>query len=284
MLVVNAHTVGVTTAIVRSGIVLLHRSVELTEFASPTPANMPAALFQPSPKGEALLPLVDPDATQAEWAAQEPLPQFGRNPYTDQVTSEEAAQNEDGFTGSQAPASPRTETRGVTNGGRASHGAGQIDMYAAEESLSRLPYASAMLQQELDAQLHNSPYLAPSAEDTLSRSGARESLEAMSSPGPEPDVPVHTLAPDAREEEIARAVSVAIAFFEDTLAAAPPVVLSAGPVGAEALGRTLRHQGLLQESTVQVRELVDNSALAATATTSQVPRSWLAGVTGALKS
>ncbi len=40
-LVVNAHSSGVTTAIVRAGILLLHRSIELAEPAPAVPANLP---------------------------------------------------------------------------------------------------------------------------------------------------------------------------------------------------------------------------------------------------
>ena len=85
-------------------------------------------------------------------------------------------------------------------------------------------------------------------------------------------------------EETARAVSVAIAYFEDTLSAAPEILLSAGPLGAEGLDRILREQGLAQEDGLRVRELLEASALAPSATTAQVPRGWLPGVAGALRS
>ena len=98
------------------------------------------------------------------------------------------------------------------------------------------------------------------------------------------DPRIHELAPEAQAEEIGRAISVAMAFFEDNLATLPETLLSAGPYGADALNRTLREQGIALEDGIRVRELVEPSALAPTAVTTQVPRSWLAGVAGALNS
>jgi type IV pilus assembly protein PilM len=81
--------------------------------------------------------------------------------------------------------------------------------------------------------------------------------------------------------EIAQSVSVAAAYFEDTLAKSPDIVLSAGPLGSERLARMLREAGVGPEDGLTVRELVDSSALLADATS--VPRSWLSSVTGALR-
>src|ERR1700761_6214666 len=77
-LLINAHPVGVTTAIVRSGILMLHRSVDLQPSVAGTPANFPAAMFESN--GHAL-PLVDADDSATEWSAQEALPEHGRSPY-----------------------------------------------------------------------------------------------------------------------------------------------------------------------------------------------------------
>ena len=284
-ILVNAHALGVTTAIVRAGIVLLHRSVELAELASGTPATLPAALFEPSTPGGSLLPLVDRDNSQAEWAAQEPLPEYGRNPYADRLSTEEVTQGQDAITGYQAPPP-------VLNSGRASQPdafaprtAGGLDMYASESApVSRSPYASPTLQQELDAQFHNSPYIAPSAQEALYGPESSGDFRHLADLAAEPEVPVHSLAPDLTAEETAQAISVAVAFFEDNLAVAPEVLLSAGPLGADNLNRILHEQGIAQQGGIRVRELVDASAIAPTAVTAQIPRSWLAGVTGALKS
>jgi len=80
--------------------------------------------------------------------------------------------------------------------------------------------------------------------------------------------------------EIAQAVSVASAYFEDTLASAPQTIFSAGTMGAEALRAVLEENGF---EGADVREIVGPEALAAGATTTRVSRSWLAGVRGALK-
>ena len=72
-LVVNAHPLGVTTAIVRAGIVLLHRAIELADSPEPTPANLPAALFEPSaavPANGNLMSLEAPGLQEREWPPQ----------------------------------------------------------------------------------------------------------------------------------------------------------------------------------------------------------------------
>ena len=78
-----------------------------------------------------------------------------------------------------------------------------------------------------------------------------------------------------------QAVSVAAAYFEDTLGMAPGMMLSAGTMGAEPLGRVLANT---EFEGIAVREMVSPAAIEASATTSGVPRSWMAGVRGALKS
>jgi len=84
-------------------------------------------------------------------------------------------------------------------------------------------------------------------------------------------------------EEIAQAVNVAAAYFEDTLAEPPQQILSAGPLGAENLSRILAATGVARADGLRVRELVDSNDLLASAVTASVPRSWLSGVMGALR-
>lgn len=169
MLLVNANTLGVTTAIVQKGLLMLHRSVDLQEHEP----HLAGVVTAPS------LPLVDVHATQAEWAAQEPLPEH-----------------------------PREEP-----------------IPAPASDLQRVPLSA----------------------------------------------------------EIAQAVSVAAAYFEDTLAMSPSWVLSAGPLGADKLGRILRDEGVGPEDGLTVRELVESSALLSEAVSSSVPRAWLSSVMGALR-
>jgi type IV pilus assembly protein PilM len=79
-----------------------------------------------------------------------------------------------------------------------------------------------------------------------------------------------------------QALSVAAAYFEDTLQMAPGVVLAAGSIGADALGALLRDAGF-GEAEMRVREMVEPSMLTGGAVTSRVPRGWMAGVRGALR-
>jgi type IV pilus assembly protein PilM len=88
---------------------------------------------------------------------------------------------------------------------------------------------------------------------------------------------------EAPSNEVAQAVSVAAAYFEDTLETSPSVVLAAGPLGAEAL------MSLLDEASVApiaVQEMVDRHMLgpgvASAGMPGGVPLGWLAGVRGAL--
>ena len=80
--------------------------------------------------------------------------------------------------------------------------------------------------------------------------------------------------------EVVQAISVAAAYFEDTLRIAPETVLSAGTLGAEALAAMMQERGL---EGLRVREMVDAGVLSAAAATASVPRGWLAGVRGALR-
>jgi type IV pilus assembly protein PilM len=80
--------------------------------------------------------------------------------------------------------------------------------------------------------------------------------------------------------EVAQAVSVAAAYFEDSLQRPPDQLVVAGPLGADSLA------GMMEESGVEglrVREMVDAGMLGLGGATSRVPRGWLAGVRGALR-
>jgi type IV pilus assembly protein PilM len=87
----------------------------------------------------------------------------------------------------------------------------------------------------------------------------------------------------AATSEVAQAVSVAAAYFEDTLETAPAVVLAAGTLGADALTEVL---DAAEVGPVAVQEVVSSEMLGAGATSAGtpggVPLGWLAGVRGAL--
>ena len=83
--------------------------------------------------------------------------------------------------------------------------------------------------------------------------------------------------------ELAQAVSVAIAYFEDTIQTYPDALLAAGTLTAEALQAMLAHAGI---SGVPVRDLVDPSMLSAASGTpapaNRFSLGWFAGLRGAL--
>ncbi len=94
----------------------------------------------------------------------------------------------------------------------------------------------------------------------------------------------HTI--HAAGSEVAQAVSVAAAYFEDTLEVTPETAFAAGTMGAEGLADLLAEEGV---GPLAVREVVEGSmltesGLAASSATraSGVPLGWLAGVRGAL--
>ncbi len=76
--------------------------------------------------------------------------------------------------------------------------------------------------------------------------------------------------------ELQRAVAVAAAYYEDSLAVPPESVLTAGSMSAHRIGVLLEGSGL------RTRELLQNDDLLATATT-PVPHGLLAGLRGALR-
>ncbi len=173
-LVVNAGPNGVTTAIVKGGILLLHRSVDMAGDAAVERA--------------ATVSLVDRENSAQEWAQQEPV----------------------------GPG-------------------GGYDRFEAEAAMQT---------------------------QVLEKAEIRE------------------MAAGAATREVTQAVSVAAAYFEDTLQVAPEVALSAGTMGAEMLATILQESGL---EGLRVREMVDAGMLEAGAVTASVSRGWLAGVRGALK-
>lgn len=79
----------------------------------------------------------------------------------------------------------------------------------------------------------------------------------------------------SREDELRHAVSVSVAYFEDTLSSVPDAVFYAGPGGAPELTRVLELEQF------RVRDLV-SAATAGNGNT--VPKGLMAGVSGALAS
>jgi len=86
---------------------------------------------------------------------------------------------------------------------------------------------------------------------------------------------------EAASYEVTQAISVAVAYFEDTLRVSPESLLAAGTMGSERLAAMMQANGL---DGFRVQEMVDPGMMEAGAATSAVSRGWLAGVRGALKS
>lgn len=101
-------------------------------------------------------------------------------------------------------------------------------------------------------------------------------------------VSAEELAEQGYLREVTQAVSVAAAYFEDTLEKSPDVVLSAGSVSAQSLGAMLAEAGFAEMmdagSRIKVLEVVPDDSLVGQAVSSVVPKGWLAGVRGALRS
>ena len=75
-------------------------------------------------------------------------------------------------------------------------------------------------------------------------------------------------------------MSVAAAYFEDSLQRPPDQLPVAGTLGAELLSAMMEESGL---EGLRVREMVEPGMIEPGAVTASVPRGWLAGVRGALR-
>jgi type IV pilus assembly protein PilM len=84
----------------------------------------------------------------------------------------------------------------------------------------------------------------------------------------------------AAAREVAQAVSVAVAYFEDSLQHPPDQMLVAGTLGTGSLAAMMEESGL---EGLRVREMVEPGMIEPGAVTANVPRGWLAGVRGALR-
>src|SRR5215469_3965282 len=106
---------------------------------------------------------------------------------------------------------------------------------------------------------------------------------AVSGVDPESPAQLQQLSVAEITHGIAQAITVAVAYFEDTLSATPSTILSAGSLSADALRHVLNGNGYNEAEAVRVRELIDASAFSAGAVTGSIPRGSLAGVAGALR-
>jgi type IV pilus assembly protein PilM len=84
----------------------------------------------------------------------------------------------------------------------------------------------------------------------------------------------------AAAREVVQAVSVAAAYFEDSLQRPPDQLLVAGTLGTGTLAAMMEESGL---EGLRVREMVEAGMIEPGAVTASVPRGWLASVRGALR-
>ena len=91
------------------------------------------------------------------------------------------------------------------------------------------------------------------------------------------------LAPDVDNpsRDLAESISVASAYFEDTLATPPQALLTAGITSAQAIVAMLEQHGM---DAMHTRELLGSEALGPGAASATISHGWLAGVRGALRS
>ena len=133
------------------------------------------------------------------------------------------------------------------------------------------------------AEVKEEPVRDHPADTSISAIAARMAAANTQLPPVEPTPVVESKPADIQASDVAQAVSVAMAYYEDTLETAPAVVFSAGTLGAPTLTALLDQAYV---SPVAVQEMVDRQSLAPGASTagspSGIPLGWLAGVRGAL--
>ncbi len=232
---VNAGPQAVTTAIVSGGMLLLHRSVDMSgnlQVGILAEATVSMTDAQQETVTVPLLPLIDVEASQQEWAMQEAVDPFGRDE-------------------------------------------------AIQQGTRRSLYAGGLSEDALVAEIE-AQALAEATLEAAAYAAAQEAAAAT------PRLTQAQVAEQGYLREVTQAVSVAAAYFEDTLETSPGVVLSAGSVSAQSLGTMLADAGFgeMMEtgSRIRVREVVGEDSLVGQAVTSVVPKGWLSGVRGALRS
>ncbi|HSU19130.1 MAG TPA: hypothetical protein VLI45_05235 [Acidobacteriaceae bacterium] len=147
--------------------------------------------------------------------------------------------------------------------------------------VTQSPYTSPTLMADLNAELHNAILVAPTSLGTLTDPRLAERVPEIARAALQPSGAEPVMGSPA--EEIAQAISVAIAYYEDNVAALPSAILSAGPLGADGLRRILQDYGIATTGGVHVHELIDTTALTGAGAPGSVSRSAFAGVAGALR-
>jgi len=236
-LIVNANQYAITTAIVRSGVLLLHRTLDFTAEV-PTLAEVRAEESAIEPEIAApAIPIFANDLN--------PTPPVVTD-YVEPLPTWELAH-------------PHNEPENTLDEQDEAH----LAPHPAD-TFDGSPIAAAASMQT----------------DQLRHEIEQEVLTAISAEPESADADTHA-ANVAVIADVAQAVSIAAAYFEDTLNAAPSQILSAGTLDAQTLQNILVEAGF-GDILLQVREIVPAALLHADAASASVPRSLLAGVAGAL--
>ena len=222
-LIVNANQYAVTTAIVRSGVLLLHRTLDFTaEVPTLAEVRSEETAIEPAPAAPIFAEALNP-APPVVTEYVEPLPTWElEHPHA-----------EPDHANDEAYLSPHP-----------------TDTFDGSPIAAAAAMQSEQLRQEIE----------------------HEAIAAAAATHAEDE---------AITADVAQAVSVATAYFEDTLNAVPSEILSAGTLDAQTLQHILVEAGF-GDVLMQVREIVPASLLHAEAASASVPRSLLAGVAGAL--
>ncbi len=263
VLLVNAGETGVTTAIVRDGVLLLHRTVDLA--AAGLEERMEAAASAAAQQHAHLPALAVPAELLAAPAAAERESFLVQEPHAMQYEADGISLVSAEDSAGEWARQPPVTGYGVIDD--AHFAEAHADDTGTARISAEAEFRARKLAEEIAAELED--------EGTLPRA---EMLPPLPS---EHEAEEQRMTAAARE--VTQAVSVAAAYFEDTLERAPGTVLAAGTMGAELLGALLRDAGFAQEE-IRVMETVDPAMLTGGATTSRVPRGWMAGVRGALRS
>lgn len=271
-LVLNASPAAVTTAIVRSGILLLHRTIEVY----PAEASDLSATASPAPQPSALIATTTP-ATHNGSAAPEWLSYQGNAGEPPNFASAATKILSSPPEISLAPTpSSRPESHPVL--AEAGDAAERPPYFASAETTSATAPYRDLGTSDLDL-----TFVDPI--DTAAEWSQPDAYDRVDPTHPEPEATVALLntAPDVnnRNRDLAESVSVAAAYFEDTLGTLPELVLATGSITAADLNRTLVSSGL---EGLPVRDLLPSEALGASVSTTSIPHGWLAGLRGALRS
>ena len=265
-LVLNASSAAMTTAIVRSGILLLHRTIEVYPAETSDLTATAASISQPSALIATNTPSSQPERSAVEGPASPSGSPAMPSSRAEFQRSEDVAET--------SPAESIT-TGPYLNLGTSEPADTPLDFTFVD------PIATAAEWSRPDAFDRVEPTY-PDAFDRVEPSYSSDRVEPTH-PEPKATVALLNTAPDVnnRSRDLAESVSVAAAYFEDTLGTIPDVVLAAGSITAADLNRTLVASGL---EGLPVRDLLPPEALGAAVATTSVPHGWLAGLRGALRS